>query len=164
MSRSSRITAACVLFVVALVVCLLGAAQVARSGSGLTAHIFLPRTQLTKITTSRPLGPATTDDLQPGLLVRLWEYGWRGKDGYRPLVNRREFFGVTQIGRTRRSPLVSQWRGYLKIDEPGVYRIRLLAPDEIQFEPVTETCENRRTSFAVDSYTFEPVTWSRVEN
>jgi hypothetical protein len=50
------------------------------------------------------------------------------------------------------------------IVEPGIYRIRLVAPDVIQFEPVEETCENRRTSFAVDSVTFEPVTWSRVED
>ena len=50
------------------------------------------------------------------------------------------------------------------IAEPGIYRIRLLAPDLIQFEPVEETCERRRTSFAVDSSTFEPVTWTRVEN
>jgi hypothetical protein len=49
------------------------------------------------------------------------------------------------------------------IVEPGIYRIRLLAPDVIQFEPVEETCE-LRTSFAVDSSTFEPVTWSRVKD
>lgn len=49
------------------------------------------------------------------------------------------------------------------IVEPGVYRIRLLAPDVIQFEPVEETCEERRTFFAVDGETFEPVTWARVE-
>jgi hypothetical protein len=49
------------------------------------------------------------------------------------------------------------------ITEPGIYRIRLLAPDVIQFEPVEETCDVRR-SFAVDSSTFEPVTWSRVKD
>jgi hypothetical protein len=50
------------------------------------------------------------------------------------------------------------------ITEPGIYRIRLLTPDMIQFEPVEETCRFRHTSFAVDSITFEPVTWTRVEN
>ena len=50
------------------------------------------------------------------------------------------------------------------IVEPGIYRIHLVTPDVIQFEPVEETCENRRTFFAVDSVTFEPVTWSRVED
>jgi hypothetical protein len=50
------------------------------------------------------------------------------------------------------------------IVEPGIYRIRLVAPDVIQFEPIEETCEVRRTSFAVDSGTFQPVTWSRVED
>jgi hypothetical protein len=49
------------------------------------------------------------------------------------------------------------------IVEPGIYRIRLLTPDLIQFETVEETCEMRRT-FAVDSSTFEPVTWSRVDD
>jgi hypothetical protein len=50
------------------------------------------------------------------------------------------------------------------IAEPGVYHSHILAPDLIQFETVDETCEMRRTSFAVDSQTFEPVTWTRVEN
>ncbi|MGI9611213.1 MAG: hypothetical protein ACR2NL_13045 [Acidimicrobiia bacterium] len=50
------------------------------------------------------------------------------------------------------------------IVEPGIYRIRLLTPNLIQFEPVEENCEFRRTLFAVDSSTFEPVTWSRVED
>ncbi len=50
------------------------------------------------------------------------------------------------------------------IVEPGIYRIRFVAPDVIQFEPVEETCEFRRTFFAVDSSTFEPVTWSRVKD
>ena len=49
------------------------------------------------------------------------------------------------------------------IVEPGIYRIRLITPDLIQFETVEESCE-QRTSFAVDSSTFEPVTWSRVED
>ena len=49
------------------------------------------------------------------------------------------------------------------IVEPGIYRIRLLTPDLIQFETVEENCE-QRTSFAIDSSTFEPVTWSRVED
>ena len=50
------------------------------------------------------------------------------------------------------------------IVEPGIYRIRLVTPDVIQFEPVEETCEDRRTFFAVDNVTFGPVTWSRVED
>ena len=49
------------------------------------------------------------------------------------------------------------------IVEPGIYRIRLLTPDLIQFETVEENCEMRRT-FAVDTSTFEPVTWSRVDD
>jgi hypothetical protein len=49
------------------------------------------------------------------------------------------------------------------IVEPGIYRIRLLTPDLIQFETVEENCE-KRTSFAVDSSTFEPVIWSRVDD
>jgi hypothetical protein len=48
--------------------------------------------------------------------------------------------------------------------EPGIYRIRLLTPDVIQFETVEENCEFRRTFFAVDSSTFEPVIWSRVDD
>ena len=50
------------------------------------------------------------------------------------------------------------------IVEPGIYRIRLVTPNLIEFEPVEENCEQRRTSFAVDSSTFEPVFWTRVEN
>jgi hypothetical protein len=50
------------------------------------------------------------------------------------------------------------------IVEPGIYRIRLVTPDLIEFEPVEESCEQRRTSFAVDSFTFEPVSWTRVED
>ena len=50
------------------------------------------------------------------------------------------------------------------IAEPGVYRIRFVAtPDVIQFEPVEETCRERRTFFAVDSDTLESITWTRVE-
>jgi hypothetical protein len=50
------------------------------------------------------------------------------------------------------------------IVEPGIYRIRLVTPDLIEFEPVEENCEERRTLFAVDSSTFEPVSWTRVED
>ena len=48
--------------------------------------------------------------------------------------------------------------------EPGIYHIRLLTPDLIQFEPVEENCEKQRTAFAVDSSTFELVSWTRVED
>ena len=128
MTRASRITTATVLCAVSVVLCLLGAALAMRSGVGLTAHLFLPQSKLKQRPILAPLGPSTIDGLRQGLRVSVLRHGWSSESGYSVFET-----GVTEIEPQWPNPFEAQWRGYLAIAEPGLYRFRIRGTQNVSF-------------------------------